>query len=225
MGDLNAHHAAWFATSSSGRGDDIIETIENSALCVLNTDTPTRLPSHGNANSPDVTLILAHLALSALWSTNINLNSDHLPITVDLGGDSAPARSAKTFTNFRLADWGGFLEETEFNFAVLPEPASCTAGERVFHEIVNAASGHWIPSGHRKSYTPGLPRVAVPLMNRRDELRHADPQDPEVANLNDEINDVICESFRQAWTEKVESCGPNSNSSKYWSLIRNLSRK
>ena len=65
MGDVNAHHPAWFASSTCGRGDDLVESIENSAMCVLNTDTPTRLPGHGNPNSPDITLISAHLLLSS----------------------------------------------------------------------------------------------------------------------------------------------------------------
>jgi exonuclease III len=45
MGDFNAHHEAWFASSICSRGDAFIEEIENSNFCVLNSDTPTRLPS------------------------------------------------------------------------------------------------------------------------------------------------------------------------------------
>jgi hypothetical protein len=179
----------------------------------------------GNPNSPDITLISAHLSLSALWSTQVKLNSDHLPITIDFDGDTPLKRTARTYTNFRLADWGAFLRETEAGFADQPDPVSCASGERIFRDIVCSASGHWIPAGHRKSYTPGLPRAAVPLVNRRDVIRTVDPLDPEVATLNTEINDVICESSRKAWTDKVESCGPKSSSSKYWALIKNLSGK
>jgi hypothetical protein len=109
MGDLNAHHGSWYASSSCSRGEAFSDSIENSALCVLNTDTPTRLPNNGNPNSPDLTLISAHLALPALWTTHVKLNSDHIPITIDLGDDSPPARSARIYTNFRLADWGKYL--------------------------------------------------------------------------------------------------------------------
>jgi exonuclease III len=40
MGDLNAHHGAWHASSSCLRGDDLLSDIEDSNLCVLNGDTP-----------------------------------------------------------------------------------------------------------------------------------------------------------------------------------------
>ena len=225
LGDVNAHNGAWFATSACDRGDSLASAIENSALCILNTDSPTRLPIHGSPNSPDLSLISAHLAATSIWSTHIGLNSDHLPITIDLGGDSPPARASRTYTNFRLAKWKDFIAETELRFATLPPPESCATDEQTFREILLTAAGHSIPAGHRKEYTPGLPRAAVPLVGRRDELRRLDPHDPEISDLNDEITSVICESSRKSWVEKVESCSLNSNSTRYWSLLRNLSGK
>jgi hypothetical protein len=172
MGDLNAHHGAWFASSTCPRGESIIDDVESSSFCVINTDTPTRLPSQGNSNSPDVTLISAHLALSAVWGTHVKCNSDHLPISIDVGRDSPPVRSAKTYTNFRLADWPRFIRETEGSFSSLLDPVSCATGEQVFRKILLKASGRCIPSGHRNNYTPGLPREAVPLVNRRELTSH-----------------------------------------------------
>jgi hypothetical protein len=92
MGDFNAHHGAWFAASTCSRGDAFIEEIENSNLCISNSDTPTRLPSQGIPNSPDLTLNSAHLALPAVWCTQVKLNSDHLPVTIDVGGEQNPKR-------------------------------------------------------------------------------------------------------------------------------------
>jgi hypothetical protein len=95
----------------------------------------------------------------------------------------------------------------------------------LFCDIVLSASGHCIPSGHRTNYSPGHPRDAVPLVNRRDDLRRADPPVSEVANFKNEINEVICESSRKAWTDKVTSCAPCANRSQFWGLLRNLSGK
>jgi hypothetical protein len=91
--------------------------------------------------------------------------------------------------------------------------------------VLLKTSGHCIPSGHQKSYSPGLPREAVPLVSQRDVLRQADPTDPEINNLNDEISMVVCDANRKAWNDKVKSCGPNLNPSKFWGLLRNLSGK
>jgi hypothetical protein len=204
MGDVNAHHGAWFATSTCPRGGDLVSAIDNSELCILNSNTPTRLPNSGNPNSPDLTLISALLAAASTWCTHIQLNSDHLPITVDFGDDASPPRCARTFTNFCLAEWPEFLAETESRFINLPDPVSFAKGERIFRDVVLSASGHCIPSGTRKDYTPGLPREAVPLTKRWDDLRRADPIDPEIGTLNKEISEIICRSSRKAWTEKVE---------------------
>jgi hypothetical protein len=187
MGDLNAHHGAWYASSNCPRGDNLLSDIEDITLCVLNSDTPTRLPSKGSPNSPDLTLISAHLAPAAEWRTHVKLNSDHLPISINFPEDSSPVRTARNYTNFRLADWGKFVEETEAVIAELPDPVSCETGERTLRDVLLIASGHCIPSGFRKCYTPGFPREAVPLTKRHDVLRQADPQDPERPILNDQF--------------------------------------
>jgi hypothetical protein len=51
LGDFSAHHGVWFTSSACFRGDAVIEAIENSPLCILNSETPTRLPNQGNPNS------------------------------------------------------------------------------------------------------------------------------------------------------------------------------
>jgi hypothetical protein len=150
MRDVTAHHGAWFATSTCSRGGDLVLAIDSSDLCILNSNTPTRLPNSGNPNSPDLTLISAHLAAASTWCTHIQLNSDHLPITVDFGDDAPSPRCARTFTNFHLADWSEFLAETESRFIDLPDRVGCAKGERIFREVILSASGHCIPSGIRK---------------------------------------------------------------------------
>jgi hypothetical protein len=200
MEDVNVHHGAWFATSTCSHGGDLVLAIDSSNLCILNSNTPTRLPNNGNPNSPDLTLISAPFVASSTWCTHIQLNSDHLPITVDFGDDTPPPRCARMFTDFHLADWSKFLAETESRFTDLPNPVSCAKGEQIFCDFILSASGHCIPSGIRKEYTPCLPCEAVPLTKRLDDLRCADPQDPEIGIPNEEISEIICRSSRKTWT-------------------------
>ena len=51
MGNFNAHHPAWFSVSRDdralARGVNIAEAIDSSPLCLLNEDSPTRLPPNG----------------------------------------------------------------------------------------------------------------------------------------------------------------------------------
>jgi hypothetical protein len=122
-----------------------------------------------------------------------------------------------------LADWAGFLAECESGFASEPPPTSCAHGEKVFREILQTTSRHFISSGHRKSFTPGLPHDAIPLMNHRNKLRGRDFTNPEIEVLNADITKRISRNNQDKWMSKVESCKPNSQD--FWSLLRGLSGK
>ena len=226
VGDLNAHHAGWFSTLSDARGEALAADIENSPFCVLNADSPTCLPRLGNPLSPDVTLISAHLTLSADWTTQTQLNSDHLPITISFPDSHLPnIRTPKTFTNFRQADWVGYVSESEKLFSQLPPPTSCSGGEQKFREVINIASRHNIPSGFRKNFIPDIPREASVLINQRDNIRIRNPQDPAIDQLNQQISDKISSASKQAWLDKLDSADHHSDPNKFWSLLRCLSGK
>jgi hypothetical protein len=145
-------------------------------LCSLNLDSPTRLPYSNNpSSSPDVTIAPAHLLPSLTWSVQTSLNSDHLPIIVSYLTDDPPPRLRRSFTNFKLANWPGFIAESEDLISSLPPPTSCAKDVQKFTKILLSASKHNIPSGYRKDYIPGLPNAAKDLIRERDELRSIRP--------------------------------------------------
>jgi hypothetical protein len=110
-------------------------------------------------------------------------------------------------------------------FATLQQPTSCSAGEKHFRRILTKASRRHIPAGFRKDFIPGLSREVVDLKKDRDRRREQDPQDLEIAILNQRIADLIICDRRKAWQEKVESSKPRDNPDKHWRLIRILSGK
>ena len=187
LGDLNAHHESW-STLSDIRGATFIDQIENSSFVFLNTESSTRCPTNGNLSSPDLSLASAHLALAVIWQTEVQLNSDHLPISISFLDDLPNIRTTKTYTNFHKANWAQYVRESENLFEGLPLPRSCAKGEKIFRDIVLTASKHSIPSGFQKSFSPGLPREAKNLMEQRDSIRSRDPHDPEITRLNQEIS-------------------------------------
>ena len=80
LGDLNAHHSAWYSSSTDTRGTLLENVVSGSNFGILNWDSPTRLPGNANPSSPDVSLASASLITSTNWQTKTNLGSDHLPI-------------------------------------------------------------------------------------------------------------------------------------------------
>jgi hypothetical protein len=226
-GDLNAHHEAWDSSLTDPRGDSILASVEISPLISLNDpDTPTRLPKSSTAASPDVTLASAHVALVSTWATHVQLNSDHLPITVSLPCDEVPPpRTTKSFTNFCKADWPAFIRESEGIFRGLETPLSCGAGEKLFRNVLQTAAKHSIPAGYRRECTPGISREAAAFIMERDNLRAADLADPAIELLNHDISYIIAENKRNLWRDKVKEAESHPDPSKCWSLLRGLSGK
>ena len=168
VGDFNAHHPSWYSHTeddrAAARGNDLDAAVTTSDLCILNEDTPTRLPSSGPPTSPDLTIISGHLALSTIWSTQTTLGSDHLPIVIELPGNSPAPRKCRSYVNFRRADWEGFKTETESSFSDLALPSSCAVGEKVFRKVLLTAAKHHIPAGYRKDFVPGISPTSRVLM-------------------------------------------------------------
>ena len=52
---------------------------------------------------------------------------------------------------------------------------------------------------------PEIPSEAIDKMTRRDELRTVNPQDPQIHELNREIDQIINKHKREKWRETVEN--------------------
>ena len=230
MGDLNAHDETWFSATTCDRGrqrgSTIVDCINNSNLVTLNQPLATRLPSHGNPSSPDISLISAHLAAEAVWLTHVRLNSDHLPITIDLcGPDHRPTRTKKSYTNFRLANWTRFTDETERLFSSIDPSPNASIAAKQFQDIVNKTSNRTIPTGYRKSYQPGLSPGIRDLTNQRDTLRRTNPADPTIASLNTQITNETRREARESWLSEISAADHKTNLKKFWLLIKKISGK
>ena len=111
MGDFNARDALWYSSiddaAAATRGADIVEALDNTTLVVINQKSPTRVPCSGPTSSPDTTITNSHLGLNASRVPMTTLNSDHLPILVDLDGWLAerPKEGATCYTNFSKTNW------------------------------------------------------------------------------------------------------------------------
>ena len=230
LGDFNAHHLSWFSSGSgwaSERGEDLFQGIIDSDLTTLNTDTPTRVPSGAvqRPTSPDISMATQHIALDSRWSTLTTLNSDHLPILIQLGGAFAstfPEPPHRTFINFRKANWEAFQGETEREFALLTPPSTCGAGEKAFRFILSEAAKHHIPSGHVPNMIPRLSARAREIIRERDTLRATSRSSHRINVLDERLQRDIDSTNRQTWIEKVESCSHKYNVSQFFGIIRSL---
>ena len=108
-GDINAHSNSWFSHSKDHRGIIIEDLLQNSNQIILNSNTPTRIPTAKNQqpSSPDITRISSNLYHQTTWKTIYALNSDHLPILITINTKSKYKlqQNRKSYTNYNKADW------------------------------------------------------------------------------------------------------------------------
>ena len=116
LGDFNAHHLAWYSSSTNTRDTLLDNIISGSNFGILNWDSPTRLPGNTNPSSPDVSLASASLITSTNCQTKTNLGSYHLPIIIsfqmDLTINPIPHR---TSFNLKKANWDRYRREIRIN--------------------------------------------------------------------------------------------------------------
>jgi hypothetical protein len=224
LGDINGHDPLWNSSIQDNRGSIFSDEISQSNLGVLNEEQPTRLPTHGQPTSPDISLASLSLLPNIKWEVKKSLGSDHLPIIITISTSLKQSKSIKrTYVNFKKADWEKFTAITEEKFSTAPAPTNIFEAEKTFRRIINKAAKTSIPAGRIKDTIPEIPRSAMDKINRRNELRDSNPSSPEIHQLNNEINSEINTFRKEKWKETVNNI--NGNSSKLFKLIKNLSNK
>ena len=116
-GDFNAHHTLWHSPTTDNRGTLIADLINSSNRIVLNTNTPTRIPTNRNqqATSPDISTASNTIYNNITWSTLNALNSDHnlIKISYNTKTKFRLIQHRRSYTNYRKADWQGFTNSIE----------------------------------------------------------------------------------------------------------------
>ncbi|XP_049318515.1 probable RNA-directed DNA polymerase from transposon X-element isoform X1 [Bactrocera dorsalis] len=223
LGDFNAHHDLWHSSlSNDRRGMELAEQIDDSTFYTMNDEAPTRVMGTCNS-SPDITIASGGLINSITWRPMLTLASDHLPIIISIEKPlDFVSVDNRTFINFKKANWVGFTEFTESTFNALPIPTDVCVGERQFRKVIAAATARFIPAGRIAEIRPNFPAEAAVLANERDTLRHADPGDPRIRDLNLEIRRKVNQHKRTKWIEHLKSCNLSTGVSKLWATVKAL---
>ena len=195
-GDLNAHHPMWDGNCDSPDdvGERMVDFCMQANYDAMNDGSATRLHDN-NETAPDIVLCHSNLLRHASWELGEDIGSDHLPMLVKIkAGQTKYEKFQRKKFNFRKADWVGYKDACENQFAELRrdnfKSINKLAGE-IEHIILSNAK-RYIPLGTRKNPMPWL------------------EGNPEIIQLIKERNDMrrkICgpETYKK-WVEKRKEC-------------------
>ena len=223
-GDFNAHHSLWHSKGEEDqRGRLLADEINNSTLGTLNEDNDTRV-TENNCSSPDITIATPAILPYLTWKVVSSLNSDHLPIIIQLKADiyHHSTSADKVYINFAKADWTGFTQFTEDKFSRLPEPTDSIRGEKAFRKILNEASKKFIPKGRIPTVVHNIPTQTAAKIKQRDAIRSTQPDSAQLQELNREIQSEINKHRKAQWLKHLESC--EQGSQKLWKTIKGISQ-
>jgi reverse transcriptase-like protein/retrotransposon-encoded endonuclease len=229
-GDFNAHSKLWYSKTNDHRGSTITDLITNSNLITLNTDNPTRVPMASNQQdtSPDISAISNNLYCHTTWETIQGLSSDHLPIkiTVNMKTQFRSEENKKMYTNYKKANWKNFTSEIETALENTTDPTDVHNSNKIITNLIIKADKHNIPKGKINAHHIILPENIRSKIQERNKLRKQDSKNPNLTEMNKEINKLIQTHRSNQWKEKLnENWSHKINTKKFWTILNNLSNK
>ena len=84
LGDFNAHHLQWGGQSVNNRGEQIVNILMNTNLCLLNDGSATRVDDRtGTASAIDLSITSSDIFSDFAWEViDDSDGSDHLPVCI-----------------------------------------------------------------------------------------------------------------------------------------------
>ena len=207
-GDFNAHHTLWHSPTTDNRGILIADQINSSNQIVLNTNTPTRIPTNRNqqATSPDISTASNTIYNNITWSTLNALNSDHNPIKISYNTKTKfrLIQHRSSYTNYRKADWQGFTNSIENALTDTTDVADVHKSNKILTLLLLDADKHYIPKGKIRPNNPLLPENIRTQIKERDIIKANDPTDNRLEHLNKDISQAIQTHRSGIWKEHLD---------------------
>ncbi|VDK45628.1 unnamed protein product [Dibothriocephalus latus] len=187
------------------------DELEQVPFAVLNGNSQTRLSTNGASSSFDVSLASLSLVASTMWSTEISLVSDHLPILLELAtADDRIKAPSRHFINFKRADWTAFTAEYEAEIDGLPPPT------RRSEPFVDFFWQQQVTTSRTAAFFYFV--LTIRLKRERHDIRARDANDPHIVGLNGLITKTINDGKRRCCHELIADCSFRGNSAVTWKM-------
>lgn len=177
-GDFNAHNTSWGCNSTSRRGREILDVINDNYLVLLNDGQVTTVGSSSwRPNALDLTIVSPELAMSCEWSVhNDPLGSYHLPVLIKFHLTTATDihntlhTTLPVYPNYKCVDWNSYKNRVDvglqkINFSQYSSLESYDIFCKLLVDSAQACSGVSRSKQNISSRKGRIPRPRLPWWN------------------------------------------------------------
>lgn len=230
VGDWNAKHTTWKCKANNGNGKTLFNYVNKKHLTILAPDRYTLYPC--NSIQPSIVDFAIVKNINATIETLDELDSDHMPILLNVGDMINTRTEKRYFLDYKNANWPWFREfinkELNINLNIKTRQDVDNSIQNLT-EIINKAKDKTIPKQKQQTYQQELPTDILQLIKlrnyyRRQYQRHRlDLYKHEKNRLNNIINYSIKTHFNNKWNKKLENLNVRDNS--IWKTAKSFTKK
>lgn len=228
-GDLNSKHTHWNSRYCNRTGRLLLDHSSNKPYIICAPYQPTYYP-YDIRNNPDV----LDIAIIKNFSNNFELkvhdvmDSDHLPVTLELKTDVEPAEPRVT-NDYRKADWRGLVNQLGNRLGAPPKlnsPQEIDHQVDIFTTAIQTAISDNIPLKTPVAQKLNLPSHIKNLITEKNRARKRWQRTgiyyhkTQLNQLQDLVKSKIKEFKNNQWDKKVE--GLNSMDGSVWKMTKAL---
>ena len=228
-GDLNSKNTVWGCRKTNSSGSLLYTHSLGNNYVILAPDCPTHVATNGSTDILDIALLKGTFFNTTLHVVN-NLNSDHLPVVMNLTGRIKDSTPRKVY-EYSKADWDSFRDHLD---TVLPDKLEVFTAEGIDDAVweltrsIQCATGLAVPVKTQPSYFTQIPDFILKLIRQRNRLRrwnqrHIDPTNRTKLNyLKKQITRYLTLHSSRSFQAKIERLDSTDRS--LWTETRRLTR-
>lgn len=230
-GDMNAKHPYWNCYQSNNNGRALKKYIDNKDYLLLYRDRPTFYPSNTKNRPSTIDLAIAKNIGNIKIDVLNELDSDHLPILIDLNA-KIKTQKQREFLNYARADWSRFRNYVNNNFRMITQLKSTADINKAVDsltKVIQEACKISIPKIKNKINTDVLDEDTITLIKIRNNLRRKFQRNKNPAakcklnRLSKLIKRNISIYRNTQWEKRLRKLTPKDNS--LWKLSKYFTRK
>lgn len=232
VGDFNAKHTTWNCKSNNFNGKVVYEFANQNNLSIIAPDNFTLYPTNGGLPSTVDFAILKNIQYSNTVNALNELDSDHLPITIEFEKRQKITNDRIPRLDYKKADWTKFRQLINTELSINSELKTTIDIDQAASNITNMikkAINYAIPTIQSDTKYKPLPDDILKLIKQRNNFRRAYQRTGRasfktlMSNYSRDIKKAIKEHNNKTWDKKLEKLTVKNNT--LWQTAKSFTKK